>query len=254
MPTFTQLIQDIFRELNTLRYNPTAFSIRMESLLLSIKDNHALHRHHAVPVILSEGRSVIEEAIDSLKKTEPLPSLELSKGLSNAAQSHANDTGDKGIVGHIGSNESTIQERLEKFGKWSKCIAEGLDYGSMTGFEVVCSFLIDDGLPQRPHREALLNPRFKKVGIGAGPHTDFKSMAVVVLAEEYEENENLTGIQPPTGGIDETPEIDDWEEGAVKLTCEIREESDGEISRRKIKKIWEMADGTTKVTETIEQI
>mmetsp|Transcript_3627 Transcript_3627/g.485 ORF Transcript_3627/g.485 Transcript_3627/m.485 type:complete len:119 (+) Transcript_3627:113-469(+) len=118
----------------------------MRDLLSQVKDNKAMHRPQAVPVMTREGRAAVQEAIDAVRGLEALDGLTISKGLERAAQVHVNDTGSKGIIGHIGSDESTLQDRLERYGRWSDSIAEALDYGSMNGFEVVCAFLVDDGL------------------------------------------------------------------------------------------------------------
>lgn len=161
-----------------------------------------------------------------------------------------NDTGSKGIIGHIGSDESTLQDRLERYGRWSDSIAEALDYGSMSGFEVVCAFLVDDGLQTRPHRNAILNRRFHAVGVGVGPHSEYKVVVAVVLAGEFEDkDESLPVVEVPEGEIAGTPEVENWMEGAVKMTCEIRTETEGDKVIKRIKKYWEMTDGSTQITE-----
>ena len=196
-----------------------------------------------------EGFNAAEEALAAIKKASPIEQLHLSEGLSHAAQSHCNDTGALGIVGHIGSRENTLQDRLEKYGKWSDCIAEALDYGSVDGFEVVMSFLVDDGLKTRPHRNALLNPRFKRVGVGMGPHSEYKTVASVVFAGEFTDKDDMDTVEAPQGGVGSVHEVENWMEGAIKMTCEIRSETENGVTVKKIKKYWEMGDGSTQITE-----
>jgi hypothetical protein len=251
MTTFRDLIDDIYKELSILRENPKEFAKKLEDQFEEYKFNNARHRPGTVPVLTREGLKAVKEAYDELVLLDPLPLLELSQGLSAAALSHCNDTGPLGIVGHIGSKETTLQQRIEKNGKWTESIAEALDYGSVTGFEVILSLIVDDGLSTRPHRKALLNPNFTKVGIGAGPHSEYKTISCLLFAVSYDDNEYIEDELINDDIIPTNPEVLDWLEGAVKLTCEIRTETENGLSVKKAKKYWEMHDGTMKITEEV---
>lgn len=248
MSSYSSLIHEVYSTINILRSNPREFAGLLEKVLHEYKANNARHRRGDVPVMTREGQIAVLEAIEVLKDTSPLEPLELSKGLCSAAQSHVNDTGNSGIVGHIGSKENTLQDRLEEFGRWSDCIAEALDYGSIEGFEIVSSLFVDDGLTTRPHRNALINPRFKKLGIGIGPHSEYKTVTCLVFAGEFTDKE-VTGVLVPEGRIQSVPEVEGWVEGAIKLTCEIRTENEGGKTIKRVKKYWEMSDGSTQITE-----
>jgi len=249
MPSFRRIIQQVLQELNQIRTNPKEFAERMEESFSNFKENKALHRPGAVPVMTREGIDAAKEALEQVKNTEPMEPLEWSIGLGKAAQSHVNDTGPLGIVGHIGSRENSFQDRLEVFGKWNDCIAEALDYGSVNGFEVVLALLVDDGLPTRPHRQAILNPRFRKVGVGVGPHSEYRSVSCVVFAGEFSDKEDVQEVDVPSGGVRRIKDVENWLDGAVKLTCETRTEFERGTNVKKVKKYWEMSDGSTQVTE-----
>ena len=251
MSTFQKLIQDIFYEINQLREDPKSFAKELEGQFELYKQNNARHRPGTVPVLTREGLKAVKEAYDELERHESLPPLQWSDGLASAALSHCNDTGPLGIVGHIGSKETTLQQRIEKNGKWSESIAEALDYGSVSGFEVVMSLIIDDGLVTRPHRKALLNPSFTKIGVGAAPHSEFKTVACVLFAVSYEDNETIDPEVVNDGVVPSNPEVSNWLDGAVKLTCEVRVETDNGVSVRKAKKYWEMQDGSIQITEEV---
>jgi len=253
MASYSEIIDSVYSELNEVRSSPKDFAEKMQSYLNQYKANNAKHRKGAVPIMTREGPAAVQEAIQVLQETDELSRLEWSDGLRKAAQDHCNDTGSTGIVGHIGSRENTLQDRLEEFGKWNDCIAEAIDYGSIDGFEIVCSFLVDDGLSSRPHRNAILNPRFKKVGVGCGPHTEYKTVGCVVFAGEFTEKEETKEVEVPSGGIQVVKEVEDWLEGAVKMTCEVRTEMEGGKTVKKIKKYWEMGDGSTEITESTEE-
>ncbi|OMJ68445.1 hypothetical protein SteCoe_34097 [Stentor coeruleus] len=251
MSTFQLLIQEIYDEINQLRENPKHFAEKLEYEFDNYKSNNARHRPGTVPVLTREGLKAVKEAHEELENIESLPPLQWSEGLSIAALSHCNDTGPLGIVGHIGSKETTLQQRIERNGKWSESIAEALDYGSVSGFEVVMSLLVDDGLTTRPHRKALLNPNYSKVGIGAAPHSEFKTVACILFAVSYDDNEDIEPESISDGKVPSNPEVSNWLDGAVKLTCEVRVETENGVSVRKAKKYWEMHDGTIQITEEV---
>lgn len=251
MSTFQELIQEIYDEISQLRENPKYFAKKLEREFDNYKTNNARHRPGTVPVLTREGLKAVKEAHEELENIDSLPPLQWSEGLATAALSHCNDTGPLGIVGHIGSKETTLQQRIERNGKWSESIAEALDYGSVSGFEVVMSLLVDDGLTTRPHRKALLNPNYSKVGVGASPHSEFKTVACVLFAVSYDDNDDVDPEQISDGKVPSNPEVSNWLDGAVKLTCEVRVETENGVSVRKAKKYWEMHDGTIQITEEI---
>ena len=251
MSTFKDLVQDIYEEINQLRENPKLYATKISKEFESYRLNNARHRANTVPVLTREGLKAVKEAHDELEALTSLPKLDWSDGLTSAAITHCNDTGPLGIVGHIGSRETTLQQRIERNGKWSESIAEALDYGSVTGFEVVFSLLVDDGLTTRPHRKALLNPNYSKVGVGASPHSEFKTVCCVLFAVSYDDNDDFERVEFSESLVPRNPEVSNWLDGAVKLTCEVRVETENGKSVKKAKKYWEMHDGTIQITEEV---
>ncbi|CAG9323476.1 unnamed protein product [Blepharisma stoltei] len=247
--TWEQITLNIFHEINDARTNPQKFAERIEHTLKSYKENRSKHRAGSVPIMTREGISAVIEAINALKASEPLHALSWSEGLAKAAQAHCNDSGSLGIIGHVGSMENNLQDRVEYFGRWSGSVAEALDYTSVDGFEVVCAFLIDDGLPTRPHRHALLNPDFHKVGIGSGPHSEYKTTSSIIFAGDFHDSAESDSVEVPGGAPELADEVYNWLDGAVKVTCNLRTETVGGKTRKIMKKIWEMSDGTEQITE-----
>ena len=252
MSSYQSFKADIFKEINNLRTNPPEFASRLEDTIKHFRENNSRMRFGAVPVMTREGVPAVIETVQALRITKSMCPLTLIEGMCRAAQSHCNDTGPLGIVGHIGSKESTLQDRLDEFGRWSDCIGETIDYGSVSGFESVCALLVDDGLPSRPHRNIVLNPRFKKIGVGVGKHSQYTTVGCCVYAGDFFEKEGMPEVGFPSGNIEKHQELKDWMEDAIKLTCEVRTEEEGGRIVKRIKKYWEMSDGTTQITEEVE--
>ena len=45
--------------------------------------------------------------------------------------------------------------------------------------EVILQQIVDDGVPNRGHRENLFNPDFRVIGVFSGPHKDFDTLSTL---------------------------------------------------------------------------
>jgi uncharacterized protein YkwD len=133
-----------------------------------------------------EGSAAVAEAVQCLMSTTPLPRLELSEGISSACQRHVDDIGRSGGIGHEMSDGTTLVQRVESVGEWRGNLVEILDFGSFDAREVVFNLLIDDGLPTRFHRTALLTESYNNIGIGFGSHEKYDTTVVIVLASNFD--------------------------------------------------------------------
>ena len=57
--------------------------------------------------------------------------LELEVNMSKSAMDHILDTGDKGIINHVGSDGSRMTERMDRYGEWNGHLSENIDYGTI---------------------------------------------------------------------------------------------------------------------------
>lgn len=62
-------------------------------------------------------------------------------------------------------------ENLTDYGKFEKEAVEIAGYGGIDARGMVLAFLICDGDSQRKQREILFDPKWKVIGVGAGPHS-----------------------------------------------------------------------------------
>lgn len=57
----------------------------------------------------------------------------MDKYLSKACADHINDLGPKGLTGHTGSDGSSVDQRIERYGEWGGKIGENISFGCKTG-------------------------------------------------------------------------------------------------------------------------
>jgi len=100
-----------------------------------------------------------------------------------------------GAIGHCGADGSRAVDRVGRYGQLRGKTAECLWFGreSASARTVVADLLIDDGVPDRGHRRALLDPAMRIVGSSCGPHRTFGMCVAIELAEDY--SDDLTAVR-----------------------------------------------------------
>ena len=192
---FIELQSELLLYHNQLRTNPSSFIPILQEWQKRYKDN-ILQLNKESPSRTFEGEKGCLEAIKFLKTLKPLPELKYNESLSKAAMDHAADIGQYGLVGHEGSRDSTLYERIEKYMEWDGACAENLDFGFKNAENIILNMLIDDGDEERSQRKNMFDPRYKYIGIGCGNHRDYGYCSVFVYVK------SLRNIgDPPNVGI-----------------------------------------------------
>ncbi|MEM9945077.1 MAG: CAP domain-containing protein [Cyanobacteria bacterium P01_D01_bin.36] len=187
-----QLAAEMIAETNVLRANPAAYAQKLIAIRQYYQGNLVAVPGQPLQEVV-DGVAALDEAIAVLQSTAPLPLLVASDGMSQGARDHALDLGSKNLVGHYGSDNSDPFVRINRYGRWDmtpgNIASENISYGYKSSAEWhIIQLLIDDNVPNRGHREALLKPDYRRMGSACAPHPTFDIVCVMTYASEYEEN------------------------------------------------------------------
>ncbi len=181
--------REIIAETNRLRTDPVAYAEELEHLKQYF-DGKMLRMPGLPPLVTVEGAAPVREAIATLRSTRPLPPLAPSQGMSLAAKDHAHDLARNNLMGHIGSDRSDPSKRLERYGTWQRINGENISYSPFISARWhVLQLLIDDNVPNRAHRRALLSQEYRTTGAACVGDREFPSICVVTYAGGYTEKE-----------------------------------------------------------------
>ncbi|RMI06525.1 MAG: hypothetical protein D6681_08560 [Calditrichaeota bacterium] len=180
--------QQVVAEMNLARTQPRRYAQFLRELR-PYYEGALLKLPGKVPVLTHEGVNAVNEAIAFLERVAPAPPLRPSPGMSRAARDHVADQGKTGETGHIGSDGSEPFQRLERYGKWQGMAGENIAYGDDSARMIIMQLIIDDGVPDRGHRENMFNPNFRVTGVAFGSHPVYRTMCVITYAGDYQEKE-----------------------------------------------------------------
>ncbi|MEO0984270.1 MAG: CAP domain-containing protein [Cyanobacteria bacterium J06639_14] len=183
------LADDIIAETNAVRTDPAGYAAKLEALRPYYQGT--LIKLPGQPIIETvEGVAALDEAIAALQATAPLTALTVSPGLTQGAADHADDIGPQGGIGHYGLDGSAPLERATRYGRVppGNLLGENISFGAPTlAAWHVMQLLVDDDVPDRGHREAMLRPNYQFTGSACAPHAVFRIVCVMTYASAYDE-------------------------------------------------------------------
>ena len=189
----------ILSEINRLRSDPAAYADWLETTR-GYYDGRILHWPGQVSLQTLEGTQALNNAIATLRQTDPLPLLELSSGMSQAAEDHVQDLLQHNAFSLRGSDGSTAAVRVNRYGTAQGTIQELVSEGLSDPVAIVASLVIDDGDASRSYRQALLREDFRYLGVSCGPREQL-TLCVTDFATVYAEAEEMA----PTSFIESVP-------------------------------------------------
>jgi uncharacterized protein YkwD len=176
---FSRFKQEIINEHNKIRRNPKSYIPILEKQLKWFNGTVLERPDSDCGIQTSEGAHAYKEAINFLKTQKPISELIFDDEIAKASQDHADDIGYTGSVDHIGADGGTNDDRLRKYIEWDITIAENIDFGALSGEDVVVSLLVDDGVEDRGHRENMFNTKIKYFGVGVATHREYDICTVI---------------------------------------------------------------------------
>lgn len=181
--------------LNEFRKNPKGFARHLENLKKYLdRKTNVLSEPGKIQVQMVEGEAVFSEAIEFLNSLPNLKPLEWDENLATSSMYHVMDIGPKGLLSYQSSDGTEPEERISRYGNYIDSLGENIDFGPNDCMGVIVSLTLDDGEPERPHRDNLFKTDYQKVGIACGPHKSEYQMCVMDFAYDFvglEENEPM---------------------------------------------------------------
>ena len=122
--------REMVSELNRLRTRPKSFIRDVEKHLARFTDRNPLVyvADDGSLVRSKEGRDVVLETISYLQSVAAAPPLSCDVFLEKAAMDHVADSCKHNITGHVGSDKSTLSDRISRYCRWNETIGENIDY------------------------------------------------------------------------------------------------------------------------------
>jgi uncharacterized protein YkwD len=182
--------KDVILEMNKVRTNPKKYA----ELYIQPRLRYYSGKNYSVPgqitLVTQEGAAAVTACIAALSRAGGADILTPERGMSRAAKDHVADQSKTGQTGHSGSDRSTPESRMKRYGKFggSWTLGENIAYGETTARDVVCGLLIDDGVPGRGHRTNIMNRAFTQTGAAYGTHGHYRTSCVVTYGSGYVSN------------------------------------------------------------------
>ncbi|CUE80041.1 Hypothetical protein, putative [Bodo saltans] len=138
-----------------------------------------------------EGSVPYIELIEMLEAARPIVTLlDVPMGLLLAARDHATDLGKRMEATQEGSDGSTPQMRMNRYGRVGGKCGQLLSLGYQQAADIIIQLAVDDGIASRVDRKAIFDPDMRVCGVAIGKHSIHENVAIVLLAHEY-------GDKPP---------------------------------------------------------
>lgn len=99
--------------------------------------------------------------INQIRTEHGLPTVRLEPRLTEAAEAHSRDMARHDVLGHEGSDGSTLEDRMARVGYAFRVVAENVAGGQKTPEQVVEAWM---NSPE--HRENILRPAVRQIGVG----------------------------------------------------------------------------------------
>ena len=175
-----KFIEELFTLHNKIRGDPKSFIPILEKELGSFNNNiwEKQNGKDIIEIETYEGKKAVQEAIDYLKKIEPVNDLELKEEINQIAFDHAKDLAKNRLFDSIGSDGSYPDQRIKRRIEYKNSMGESIDFNFLTAEDIVFSLIVDDGVEGRTRRINFFNRKFNFIGIAVSDHPEFEKCCV----------------------------------------------------------------------------
>lgn len=177
---------EILDEMNLARMEPQRYAAFVEEFK-KYYNGQKLSLPGKKALLTVEGVAAVDEAVSFLRAARPLPPLTVNRGMCLAAKDHANDLALKGVTGHKGSDGSSPNARLERYGAWEGMVGENIVYDVNTARQIVIGLIIDDGTANRGHRRNIFDPNHRVAGVSITDSADNGARCVLNYAGGFQD-------------------------------------------------------------------
>lgn len=179
---------EVLAEINLARTRPQEYAAYLEQLKPYFKGK-TFQPPGQPATTTQEGTAAFDEAIGALRALKPQTPFSVSPAMSLGANVLVKEQGAQGLTGHKGLDGGYCEQRLARFGRVNGAVGEALSYSGQSARLRVISWLVDDGFASRGHRNSVLSPNYKVVGVSCGDHARFTSMCVVDFAGGFSDQQ-----------------------------------------------------------------
>ena len=185
-----ELHRQVVDEINFARTRPQDFIDGLVAYRATIRNGYAFKTidngqgPYTVSVRLREGTSAVDKAIAFLRRQSPVVRVAGDRALFNAARRFAEEQARTARWGHISADGGDLSTRIESDRTRKMFNAETIMYGKSTARDIVMALIIDDGVPDRSHRDVIFDNALTLVGTACRPHPKW-----MICVSEYSSNE-----------------------------------------------------------------
>ena len=163
--------ESFLSEINRARTKPLEYAELVQKQIDSFVDDWKMPLYPGCFYKTNEGKQVWIETFNFLKKQKPLHEYKLNGGLTLASDDHVADLAAHDMFGHDSSNGDDLTTRIKYrcgkdfVGTWGECVGSSFDVkGVNHATATVLGLIIDDGVPNRGHRNAKFSSDYNFIG------------------------------------------------------------------------------------------
>lgn len=173
---------DVMDEFNAMRADPPGYA-RVIAKTRPRYDGTILRGRHRgeIDIQTREGVAALDEAVAALRAARPVPVLERSEILERAARDHVAAQSRSGELGHRSNGRGPGERVIARGG--GRFVGEVIGYGHSDPASAIELLVVDDGVPGRGHRHAMLDAHYRYAGAACGSHPVHRTMCVIKLSE-----------------------------------------------------------------------